>query len=131
MSTMNGVVRAGMLEGISSRKDPYLLTRDYDARKGRAKDLAHRFLNRGGFDILPDGSDKWVDEYASGRSSSSSGIGRRREVTPSRSRERERDRGRGRDLGSDNDLIVEGTKLQPVGVKDAKGKRQQQQSEMN
>ena len=72
---------------------------------------------------------EWVDEYASGRSSSLSCYGRRREVTPSRSRER--DRGRGRDLESDNDLIVEETAQQPVGVNDPRGKRQHKQSQMN
>ena len=129
MSTMNGVVRAGMLEGISARKDPYGLARDAEMRKGRAQELAHRFLNRGGFDILPDGSDEWVDEYASGRSSSSSGIGRRREVTPSRSQDRDRGRWRGNNDLSDGESVVEATEMQEVEIDDARGKRQRKQGE--
>ena len=129
MSTMNGVVRAGMLEGMNTRKDPYLAMREVDMRKGRAQELANRFMSRGGYDILPDGSDEWVDEYGSGRSSSSSCYGRRREVTPSRSRDRERERGR--DLESDDDSIVEETQLEEGGGEDARGKRQRKQPERN
>ena len=133
MSTMNGVVRAGMLEGRTTRKDPYVLARDMEMRKGRAQDLAHRFLNRGGFDIHPDGSDEWLDEYASGRSSSSSGIGRMRdgtrEVTPSRSQDRERGRWRGNNECSDEDSVVEATEMQEVEEDDARGKRQRKQGE--
>ena len=131
MSTMNGVVWAGMLEGISARKDPYGMARDAEMRKGRAQELAHRFLNRGGFDILPDGTDEWVDDYASGRSSSSSGIGRRREVTPSRSRERNRGRWRDNNDYSDDESVVEVTEVREVGMDDARGKRQRKQVETN
>ena len=56
MSIMNGVVRVGMLEGMNTRKDPYVGMREVDMRKGRAQDLAHRFMSRGGYYILPDGS---------------------------------------------------------------------------
>ena len=131
MSTMNGVVRAGMLEGRSTRKDPYVLARDMEMGKGRAQDLAHRFLNRGGFDIPPNGSDEWLDEYPSGRSSSSSGIGRRREVTPSRNHDREIGRWRGNNDGSDDESRVEATEMQEVEMDGAQGKRQRKQGETN
>ena len=131
MSTMNGVVRAGMLEGRSTRKDPYISARDMEMGKGRAQDLAHRFLNRGGYDIQPNGSDDWLEEYQSGRSSSSSGRERRREVTPSRNHDRETDKWRGNFDGSDNESRVEGTQMQEVEMDGAQGKRQRKQGETN
>ena len=99
MTTMNGVIRAGMLEGRErGRGSPY--ARDAEMRKGR--NLASRFMRGGGggWELGKTSSDDWgggagIDDYASGVSSSSS-YARRREVTPSRSRERERELKRGR-----------------------------------
>ena len=115
MTTMNGVIRAGMLEGRErGRGSPY--GRDAEMRKGR--DLASRFMRGGGggWEVGKSSRNDWggrgADDYASGVSSSSS-YARRREVTPSRSREREwelvRGRVRGRRRDSKDESVVEST----------------------
>ena len=105
MTTMNGVIRAGMLEGRErGRGSPY--ARDAEMREMRkGRDLASRFMRGGGggWELGKSSSDDWgggagIDDYASGVSSSSS-YARRREVTPSRSREREWELVRGRVCG--------------------------------
>ena len=57
MTTMNGVIRAGMLEGRErGRGSPY--GRDAEMRKGR--DLASRFMRGGGgWEVGKSSSDYW------------------------------------------------------------------------
>ena len=101
MSTMNGVIRAGMVEG-RERGRGSLYERDAEMQKGR--DLALQFMRGGGgWEVGKSSSDDWgggggAEDYASAVSSSSS-YARRREVTPSRSREREWELVRGRVRG--------------------------------